>query len=148
MRNTKIMLIAAVIFLQVTASTLADENANEAPAISPISPLPQAAKGPGMEHEYQRNTSGSDQAVPAYQGVTAGKPAGKPETEAQQADTSKTNKIADHPGDKARQGKPAHGMPVSKPPEAQKKFNWSKHMPATATRRRGEGVGYPGYRGQ
>jgi ankyrin repeat protein len=148
MRNSKIMLIAAVILLQVTASPLADENTNEASAISPISPLPQAAEGPSMKHEYQRNTSGSDQAVPAYQGVTAGKPAGEPETEAQQADNTKINKITDHPGDKARHSKPAQGMPVSKPPEAQKNFNWGKHMPAAATRRHGEGVAYPGYRGQ
>ncbi|MCP3870780.1 MAG: ankyrin repeat domain-containing protein, partial [Gammaproteobacteria bacterium] len=107
--------MAAVILLQLTASSLAGESVNEAAAINPVTYPPQA---------------------------------GKPETEAQQADTSKTNKIADHPGDKARQGKPAQGMPVSKPPEAQKNFNWSKHMPAAATRQHGEGVGYPGYRGQ
>jgi hypothetical protein len=115
MRNSKIMLIAAVILLQVTALSLADESANEVPAINPVTYPPQA---------------------------------GKPETEAQQADNTKTNKITDHPGDKARQGKPAQGMPVSKSPEAQKNYNWSKHMPAAATRRQGEGVGYPGYRGQ
>ena len=107
--------MAAVILLQVTASSQADESVNEVPAIKPVT-------------------------YPAQ--------AGKPETEAQHADTSKMNKIVDHAGDKAQQGSQAQGMPVSKPAEAQKNFNWSKHMPAAATRRQGEGVGYPGYRGQ
>ena len=92
MRNTRIMLIAAVIFLQATASSLADENANEGPPTSPIIPTPQ--------------------------------------------------------GDKAQQDKQGDDQSATKPPGDQKDHNFSSQMPAAATRQRGAGVGYPGYRGQ
>ena len=105
LRNTAIILTAAVTFLLTTASSLADESANEVPV-------------------------------------------GKPETAARQPDNGKTNNQADHPVDKAQQGRQGEEQPARKPPEDEKKFNWSKHMPASATRRYGAGVGYPGYRVQ
>ena len=71
MRNTKMQLITIVAFSLSTASSLAAENTNALPTISPMTYHQLDGKGPGMGHDYQKNTSSLTHGSQNYRGGQA-----------------------------------------------------------------------------
>lgn len=73
MTNTKITYIAATFFLLMTSNSLvAEDNASETPAISPMTYPAQGGKGPGMGHDYQKNVPGPGKGSPNYRNGQSG----------------------------------------------------------------------------
>ncbi len=71
MRNTKMKLITVVAFSLSTASSLAAENTNALPTMSPMTYPQLGGKGPGMGHDYQKNAPSLTQGSPNYRGGQA-----------------------------------------------------------------------------
>ena len=71
MRNTKMKLITIVAFSLSTASSLAAENTNALPTMSPMTYPQPDGKSPGMGHDYQKNTPSLTQGSPNYRGGQA-----------------------------------------------------------------------------
>ena len=100
-------------------------------------------KGPGMGHDYQKNTPGPGKGKPNYQGGQTD-PA-----EPSSTDGSNTDNQVNKPAIEAQQvDTQSENFPAQKIDEEQKNLNSVPQTSAPAKRQRGAGVGFPGYRGQ
>ncbi len=124
-------------------SSLAADNTNTAPTENSVTFPQQGGKGPGMGHDYQKNTPSLTQGEPNYQG---GQPNGS--VKSSQENNNSKNKIKNLSNKSQLENQQIKELTVSKPMESQKGLNTDSLNPKPAKSQSGAGAGYPGYRGQ
>ena len=145
MQTTNTILFTAL-FITATIPITGSEKTENAPMLNPMQYPQIEGKGPGMGHDYQKNTPGPGKGKPNYQGdqtehteiesstttkrIIEGNQLNKPATDTQQEDINVKNK-----NDK-------------KPNTDQGHLNPNSQTSVPVKRQRGSGVGFPGYRGQ
>ncbi len=138
-----ILIFATALFCLAASVLKAEEKVNDLSTVNQVSYPKLEGKGPGMGHDYQKNTPRTEKGKPNFQGGQTNS------AEPSSTDFNKTDNQLSKPVNKEQQiVVEEKDKTTNSQDKNQKTLNTGSQTSSLSNRKRGSGTGFPGYRGQ